>query len=307
MTPSIAVDDSLRRLDLNLLVTLDALLAEQNVTRAAARLHLSQPAVSVQLAKLREAFADPLLLPGPRGMRPTARALELRQPLHEALAALGQAIAPSAGFDPAHTTHTWRVAATDYGASTIVLPALARLRAAAPGTRLAVLELKPPALVRQLEQGELDLALHAAELAPPDLRRRPLFQERYVLVARAGHPSLTRQPTLAEFCALEHAIVSPDGGGFIGATDQVLAAQGLARRVVLSVPHFLFLEAALTASDLVAMLPARQLRPGSALQVVAPPLELPGFEMLMLWHERLHRDPAHQWLREQFAAAVEAA
>ncbi|MBZ8138884.1 LysR family transcriptional regulator [Rubrivivax gelatinosus] len=307
MTPGIAVDDSLRRLDLNLLVTLDALLAEHNVTRAAARLHLSQPAVSVQLAKLREAFADPLLLPGPRGMRPTARALELRQPLHEALAALGQAIAPSAAFDPARATNTWRVAATDYGASTILLPALARLRAAAPGTRLAVLELKPPVLARQLEQDELDLAFHAAELAPPDLRRRPLFQERYVLVARAGHPSLTRQPTLAEFCALEHAIVSPDGGGFVGATDQVLAAQGLARRVVLSVPHFLFLEAALAASDLVAMLPARQLRPGSALQVVAPPLELPGFEMLMLWHERLHRDPAHQWLREQVAAAVAAA
>ncbi|MBK1689764.1 LysR family transcriptional regulator [Rubrivivax gelatinosus] len=300
------MEDSLRRLDLNLLVTLDALLAEHNVTRAAARLHLSQPAVSVQLAKLREAFADPLLLPGPRGMRPTARAQELRVPLHAALAALGQAIAPSAAFDPAHATNTWRVAATDYGASTIVLPALARLRAAAPGTRLAVLELKPPALARQLEQGELDLAFHAAELAPPELRRRPLFHERYVLVARAGHPALKQRPTLAEFCALEHAIVSPDGGGFLGATDQVLAARGLVRRVVLSVPHFLFLEAALAASDLVAMLPARQVRPGGTLQVAEPPVELPGFEMLMLWHERLHRDPAHHWLREQVAIAVAA-
>ena len=102
---------NLRRLDLNLLVTLDMLLAEHNVTRAAQRLHFSQPSVSVHLAKLREIFGDPLLLPGPRGMRPTARAEELREPLREALAALASAVAPASPFDPAQATHTWRVAA----------------------------------------------------------------------------------------------------------------------------------------------------------------------------------------------------
>ncbi|GGY21813.1 LysR family transcriptional regulator [Paludibacterium paludis] len=130
------MNNALRQLDLNLLVTLDALLAEHNVTRAAERLHLSQPSVSVQLAKLRNVFDDPLLLPGPRGMRPTARADELREPLRQALDALERAVTPGRVFDPALASHTWRVAATDYGASTILLPALADLREAAPGTRL---------------------------------------------------------------------------------------------------------------------------------------------------------------------------
>lgn len=127
--------NNLRRLDLNLLVTLDALLAEHNVTRAAQRLNFSQPAVSVHLAKLRAIFDDPLLLPGPRGMRPTARAEQLREPLRQALAALELAVTPATPFDPAVATDTWRVAAFDYGESTIVLPALNGLRTAAPGAR----------------------------------------------------------------------------------------------------------------------------------------------------------------------------
>ena len=101
------------RLDLNLLITLDVLLAERNVTRAAERLNLSQPSVSVQLAKLREVFDDPLLVPAQRGMRPTARADELREPLREALESLGRAVAPTKPFDPAEATTTWRVAAAD--------------------------------------------------------------------------------------------------------------------------------------------------------------------------------------------------
>jgi DNA-binding transcriptional LysR family regulator len=295
---------NLRRLDLNLLVTLDVLLAEHNVTRAAQRLHFSQPSISVHLAKLRDIFDDPLLLPGPRGMRPTARAEELREPLRLALEALGRAVSPATPFDPAEATQTWRIAASDYGESTILLPALKGLRAAAPGTRLAAVELRPPQLARQAEQGDLDLALHTTQGAPPGLHRRPLFAERYVLAGRAGHPRLKRKPTLAQFCALDHAIVSPDGSGFSGPTDEALAQVGLGRRVVLSVPHFLFLMEALASTDLVAMLPSRLVRDSKILRMVEPPLEVAGYEMSMLWHERSHRDPAHQWLREFIATSV---
>ncbi len=296
--------NNLRRLDLNLLVTLDVLLSEHNVTRAAERLNFSQPSVSVHLAKLRDVLGDPLLLPGPRGMRPTARAEALREPLRQALEALERAVAPARPFDPAEATHTWRVAATDYAESTIILPALAGLRAAAPGTRLAVVEAAPPRIARQAEQGEVDLAFHTSEGAPAGLRRRVLFAERYVLAGRAGHPRLKRRPTLAQFCKLEHVIVSPDGGGFIGITDEVLAKAGLARKVVLSVPHFLFVMSALASTDLVAMVPARLVRDTGVLRTVEPPVEVPGYEMAMLWHERSHRDPAHQWLREHIAASV---
>ena len=295
---------NLRRLDLNLLVTLDVLLAEHNVTRAAERLNFSQPSISVHLAKLRDIFGDPLLLPGPRGMRPTARAEALREPLRLALEALDRAVSPGAPFDPAQADHTWRVAASDYGESTILLPAMASLRAAAPGTRLAVLELSPPHIARQAEQGVTDLVLHTAHDAPPGMRHRLLFKERYVLAGRADHPRLKRRPTIRQFCELEQVIVSPDGGGFVGVTDQVLAQAGLTRRVVLSAPHFLFVIAALARTDLVAMLPERLVRDNPALRTMAPPVEIPGYEMAMLWNERSHRDPAHQWLREHIAASV---
>jgi DNA-binding transcriptional LysR family regulator len=296
--------DNLRRLDLNLLLTLDVLLSEHNVTRAAQRLHYSQPSVSVQLAKLREVFCDPLLLPGPRGMRPTARAEQLREPLRQALEALQRAVLPARPFDPAGASQTWRVAAADYGESTILLPALPGLRAAAPGTRLAIVQLAPARIARQAEQGDIDLALHTTDGAPPGLHCQPLFTERYVLAGRAGHPRLKRKPTLAQFRALEHVIVSPDGGGFHGVTDRALQQAGLTRRVVLSVPHFLFARSVVAGTDLVAMLPSRLVRDDPALQVVEPPLEVPGYEMCLLWHERSHRDPAHRWLRGFIAAAV---
>lgn len=296
--------NNLRRLDLNLLVTLDVLLAEHNVTRAAQRLNFSQPSVSVHLAKLRDIFGDPLLLPGPRGMRPTARADELREPLRQALEALERAVSPATPFDPAVASHTWRVAAADYGESTVLLPALAGLRSAAPGTRLAVVQLVPSRIAKQAEQGEIDLALHASEEAPPGMRRRVLFAERYVLVGRAGHPRLRTPPTREQFCELDQVIVSPDGGGFSGITDTLLAEAGLARRVVLSVPHFLFVISVLASTDLVAMLPSRLVRNSSALQVVEPPVVVPGYEMAMLWHERSHRDPAHRWLREYITDAI---
>lgn len=293
-----------QQLDLNLLVTLDVLLAEHNVTRAAERLHLSQPSVSVHLTRLRDIFGDPLLLPGPRGMRPTARADELREPLRQALDTLQRAIAPAAPFDPATATQNWRAASTDYSEATVLLPALRGLRAAAPNTRLAALQLQPARITKLLEQGEIDLAFHTSEGSPPGLRRRVLFAERYVLAGCAGHPRLKRKPTPAQFCRLEHVLVSPDGGGFFGATDEALAALGLARHVALSVPHFQFALSVVASTDLVAMLPERLVRGNESLQVVEAPVEVPGYEMAMLWHERSHRDPAHRWLREFIAASV---
>jgi DNA-binding transcriptional LysR family regulator len=295
---------NLRRLDLNLLVTLDVLLSEHNVTRAAERLNFSQPSVSVHLAKLRDIFGDPLLLPGPRGMRPTAKADELREPLRQALDALERAVSPAGPFDPAQARHTWRIAAADYGESTILLPALAGLRSAAPSSQLTIVQMVPSGIAKQAEQGEIDLALHTSEDAPSGLRRRALFTERYVLAGRADHPRLKRRPTLSQFCQLEHVVVSPDGGGFYGVTDEVLAETGMSRRVVLSVPHFLFMMSVLANTDLVAMLPSRLVRNASVLRIVEPPLDIPGYEMSMLWHERSHRDPAHQWLREHIAASV---
>ena len=184
--------NNLRRLDLNLLVTLDVLLAEHNVTRAAEKLNMSQPSVSVQLQKLRDLFGDPLLLPGPRGMRPTARAETLREPLRDALDAIERAVLTATPFDPATATNTWRVAATDYGESTIVLPALNTLRSAAPETRLAVVELVPPRIEQDAERNGIDLAFHTTEGSPEGMRRR----------RRAARHFLKRESMLTEFSTI---------------------------------------------------------------------------------------------------------
>ena len=293
-----------RQLDLNLLVTLDALLAEHNVTRAAERLHLAQPTVSVQLARLREALGDPLLIPGSRGMTPTARADALREPLRQALATLQAALTPGATFDPGAASNTWRIAASDYSEATVLLPALASLHTAAPGVRLAIVQKIPSQLGRLAEQGEIDLALHTVAGSPPGLRQRVLFAERYVLAAREGHPTLRRKPTLTQFTKLSHVIISPDGGGFTGPTDDALAAAGLRRHVALSVPHFQFAAKVVAESDLVAMLPERLTRGLHGIRTFEAPVQVLGFEMSMLWHERVHHDPAHRWLREQVARAV---
>ena len=298
------MSNTLRRLDLNLLVTLDALLEEQNTTRVAERLHLSQPTVSAQLARLREMLDDPLLLPGPRGMLATARAEALREPLRQALAGLQQAVAPARVFDPSEATNSWRVSASDYGECTVLLPALSRLRDQAPGTTLAITELNPPTLGRQLERGEIDLTVSSDTCKHLGLHRQKLFSERYVLAARRGHPGLHQAPSLEQFCQLEHVLVSPNGGGFYGITDAVLAELGVQRRVVLSLSHFLFLTQAVAETDMVAMMPQRLAHADERLQALEAPVSIPGFEMLLVWHERVHRDPAQQWLRAQIAGVV---
>ncbi|HDY8835909.1 TPA: LysR family transcriptional regulator, partial [Klebsiella pneumoniae] len=185
------------------------------------------------------------------------------------------------------------------------LPMLGRLRLASSGSRLAVFELQPARLEQQAASDTVDLFFHTREGAPPGLHQRLLFRERYVLAGRAEHPALRPGLSLETFCQLEHVIVSPDGGGFSAATDIALANLGLTRRVVLSVPHFLFMLETLRNSDLVAVLPERLVRGQSGLVVVEPPLAVAGFEMLMLWHERWHRDPAHQWLRQFIVNSLE--
>lgn len=290
--------------DLNLLVTLDVLLSERNVTRAASRLNLSQPSVSVQLGKLREAFDDPLLIPRAGGMLMSARAEQIREPLRDALANLKRVVMAGESFDPSRATNTWRVAAADYGELAILLPVLERLRIEAPATKIAVLESASARITRLAAEGEIDIGLQTIDEVANGLRAHKLFEESYVLVGRQGHPQLRRPPTIHQFCDLDHAVVSPEGGGFQGGTDAVLKNYGLTRRVVLSVPHFLVVLTVIEKTDLVAMLPSRLVRGRPGLALTRAPIEVPGFSMAMVWHERSHHDPSHRWLRDQIIKAV---
>ncbi|WFF41992.1 LysR family transcriptional regulator [Salinicola endophyticus] len=297
----------IERLDLNLLVTLDTLLAERNVSRAADRLHLSQPAISTRLTRLRELLGDPLLLPAQRGMIPTQRALELQAPLHAALESVRQVVASTSPFDPATASATVTLAASDYVQYAVLLPLALALRREAPGLAIAWRKLDHAALAAQMARGEVDLALTMPEMAPDTLRMRRLYHEHYVAIARAGHPEVSDPLDLDTFCALEHVIVSPQGGGFHGPVDDALAAVGRRRRVALSAPGFLVVPEIVARSELLALVPSRVAAGrGERLQRLVPPLIVPGFDMALLWHERTTTHPLQRWLRQRLEGLVQA-
>jgi DNA-binding transcriptional LysR family regulator len=238
----------IRNVDLNLLVALDALLAERSVSRAAVRLHLSQPATSALLARLRELFDDPLLLRSARGMLPTL---------------------------------------VDF------------LERKAPGVRLEVRPLDLQTVAKQMEIGEVDLCIMGLQNAPAGLHQQPLYTERIVSVVRRKHPDVGAHLTLDGFCSLEHILVSVRGSGFSARIDDALAKLGRKRRTRLAVPHFLLVPEIVARSDMISALPERLARGNaSKLRIFELPLEIEGFTVGQIWHERNQREPAQLWLRE---------
>jgi DNA-binding transcriptional LysR family regulator len=293
----------IKRIDFNLLVTLDALLAERSVSRAAQRLNLSQPALSAQLARLREMLGDPLFVPSHRGMTPTPLALGLQAPLAAALAQLRDVVTSARAFDPARDEFTVHVAASDYVQSALLLDFTLALRREAPGLRIALRPTDAARLEAQMEKGEVDVAMLTPDGIAGALRSRRLFEERYVFIARRGHPALRRPLDAARFCELEHVVVSPRGGSFATPVDEVLDAQGLRRRVVVSASTFRSVPELVERSDLVALVPARLVEGRAGrLRVLAPPFPVPGFAIHMAWHNRNHGDAAQRWVRERLVA-----
>ncbi len=296
-----------KRFDINLLVTLEALLVEQNVSKAAARLHLSQPAVSAQLNRLRGVFDDPLLIPAQRGMTPTAKALELLEPLREALDQVRATVATHRNFDPAKAKLTVAIACTDYLQAALIKSLIMELRTKAPGVRVALHNLDTRQLETQMTRGDVDLALMTPQIAPPSLRTRHLFDERYVLIGRRNHPRLREGLTVEEFAQLEHVIVSLRGGDFVTPVDNTLKALGHSRNVVLSVTSFLFVPDIVSQSDFVALVPERLVRDrADKLKLVDCPFSVEGFAVGMVWHERNHGHSGQRWIRETIISMVAA-
>jgi DNA-binding transcriptional LysR family regulator len=296
----------IRRTDLALLAVLDALLEERSVTRAAALLAVTQPTVSGMLARLRKLLNDPLFVRTQRGLLPTPRALAIAPSLKRWLTEAGALVA-GRPFEPSSAHLTTSVAANDYIQSALIVPFLERLRGSAPHLRVAVRPAQTDRVAEMLANGELDLSVTSTtEITSFDLPSRSLYEERYVCAIRKDHP-LTgqRAVTLDQFCGCPHVLVSPTEGRFVGPTDQALARLGRTRRVVLSVPGFLILPDILRTGDLIAVVPERALRGRSAgLHTFKPPLAIPTFDVVALWHPRLHKDPAHQWLRELLATSA---
>jgi len=297
----------LRSADLALLGSLDVLLEEANVTRAAERLHLSQPALSAQLARLRELTNDPLLIPAKhgRGMTPTARALAIREPLRAALHELQSALTRGVDFDPSQDKRTFHILASDNGVVMVGLDLVRRVATQAPHVRLAFHAVPADISGTWLSNGKADLLIAADFLTPAGMRRQQLLSERYVMAQRKGHPRGVTPPDLDTYCTLGHVIVSGDGGNFHGFMDDVIARTGRTRQVAVSVQQYHLAPLMLEATDYVCALPERFLqRFSDRLDLLPLPVEVGGFELTAAWHPRHDADAAHTWLRgELFAAA----
>lgn len=284
--------------DLNLLVVLEALLAERHVSRAAIRLNKSQPAVSHALARLRHRLDDPLLVRRSGGLEPTARALEIAPALAEALDRMRHLLAP-AGFDPATERRTFRLAMSDYGAA-VMLPALLPLmRAQAPHVDLVVSQASREVMISQIVDGEIDLAFGVFPGLDRSVRSQRLFDERFACLADAASLGGRSPMDLAAYLERPHALVHlrADRPSEI---DMALAELGHKRRLCLIIPHWGVAPQLIAGTDLVLTVASRILpAPGNGLCVFAPPFEIPAFQFAQIWHKRRDGDPAHQWLRAQ--------
>ncbi|MBA2662098.1 MAG: LysR family transcriptional regulator [Bradymonadaceae bacterium] len=301
---------NLSSIDLNLLVALNALIDERSVTRAAARVGLSQSATSHALNRLRDIFSDPLLVRSGRGMILTPRAQSMVGPLAEALRRLEQVIEDPCPFVPESSEQTFVIAASDY-AQFMLLPALLeRLASVAPGVNLRVRELGQLTAAPRLESGEVDIALPLGlpEHVPETLYRRDLFQLDLVCMVRSDHPTVGATLDVAQYAALSHILISARGDD-VGVVDITLAKLGLTRRVALVVPHFLIAPHVVACTDHVlttAGSVARAFEGHLPIRLLAPPLELERGTVSLVWHPRTQSDPGHRWLRAQIVEVSES-
>lgn len=289
--------NNISTLDLNLLKTLDALLDERSVTRAAIRLSLTQPAVSSMLNRLRANFGDPLFTRSAHGLIPTDKALALAVPVKQILFNISELFEP-VHFDPSELHTTIKIAANDHDMQTLGLPFLLALKKQAPHVKVAFLSFHQLDVQTLLENGDLDLIFIDPNNSPDSLHSKQLYQERYVCILRKDHPALENdQLTLDRFCQLEHILVSYSGGKFSGVTDEALAKIGRKRNVSLSVTSFLLLPSILEQSDFISVVPECITRHMKNLKIIEPPVQVKGYTKIMAWHQRTHNNPVQQWLR----------
>ncbi len=292
--------------NLNLLLALEALLDERNVSRAAKRVGLSQPAMSHALRRLRELFEDPLLTRDGRVMAPTPRALEIVDSLRGGLSQLRSVLDVGSAFDTATSNRSFRVAMTDYVELMVMGPMLPRIHNHAPGVQILIRRVDqiftPPE--EDLRSGRFDVAIGfypEASGLQPRTHSQDLFTEENVCIARKGHALFRKELSLRGFAAAKHLAIfyHVESRGLI---DSALANHGLRRNLTVTTPTFLTAPHLVAASDLIAVVPAglaeayRKLLP---LEVRALPFQLPPFRMRMLWNEHAALDPSQRWLRSE--------
>lgn len=297
---------NLRSVDLNLLVALNALLTDLHVTRAADRIGLSQPAMSNALSRLRHIFKDELLVRTANGMQATPRAIELAEPVKRLLRQLERLLDSESSFDPSTTTRSFSVRLSDL-LGRLLLPAISRsFEAQAPFAQLDVVHYSPTQTVESLEKDEIDLAISMGLTHSSSIKSVVLMNDRMVCVMREGHPAAQQSLAMTTFLEFPHLKVSmsPTDLRFV---DDVLALQGITRRVAVNVPHWLLVPHVLRDSNLLSVMP-RRLAFAMATEDLAIrelPFASEPFEWSMYWHRRHDGSQELGWLRSVFTEAAQ--
>jgi DNA-binding transcriptional LysR family regulator len=292
-----------KSVDWNLLAALDVLLAEGSVTGAAQRLHLSVPATSRTLGRIRQAFGDPILVRAGRGLAPTPRALAIQQRLHQLIEEAHALVETGRDLDLASLERTFTIRANDAITSHLTAQLVTRIRTVAPGVTLRFVPEGDEDLA-PLREGLIDLDIGVIEDFGPEVRVQPLSRERMLGMAAPNHPLATGRVTLRRIAAADHIAVSRRGRAR-GAFDAVLEQHGLTRNVVAVVPTYTSAAYIIASSELTGLITtslAAQVAALTGARFYEIPAELPEAQMSQAWHVRHDLDPAHQWLRNHIVA-----
>jgi DNA-binding transcriptional LysR family regulator len=297
----------IRAIDLNLLPVLDALLRHRSVTLAARELDMSQSALSAALARLRKLLDDELFVRTGRGLRPTARAAALAEPVAAILGQVRDRVLRTGAFEPASAQRNFQLLLSDVGAY-VLLPRIVRaVRWQAPGVSLTLHPLGGTDIADELAEGRIDLAIGHYPGLPDTLFQRRLFDRHFVGLVRREHP-LAQSPrlTLRRFAATPQLVVRLTSG-IQQHVDDALSRQGLSRSDTLELPSYLMVPPLLEATDYLAVVPgqlADAFVVDGRLAVIGLPLQLPDSTIRMHWHRRFHEDPGNSWLRSVVAAEL---
>ena len=301
---------NLERVDLNLLIYLDVLLREKNVTRAAEQLGVTQPAMSNILRRLRNLFNDPLLIRSSEGMTPTERALELQPRIRDALSDLSMILEPRTEFRPYTSNRVFRIMTSDYAEATLVPRLVKALRSEAPNV---VLDFLTPSDVsyRDMEQGKVDLAINRFNEIPQSFHQVLVWRDSFSCLLNNKHPASSNL-NLKSYLDAQHIWVSKTGMGVgfgvnpekqagLGWIDQALERIGQKRKISVFTRHYQMPALLASNVDLIATLPTRIARlqaKSQNLLIKDPPFYIPEFELKMAWCPLLYHHPAHRWLRQ---------
>lgn len=294
--------------DLNLLVCFDVLMRERNVSRAAEKLNISQPAMSNSLKRLRNHFDDPLLVRTTGGMQPTEKALELEPLIRQSLMVAEEALSPNEDFDPFNSRRTFRLLVSDYVEGTLISALVAYLQTHAPKLSLDVLTLSDGSF-QDLEKGAIDLAINRFDSVPQSFYQRPIWKDGFSCLLAKGHPLLV-QNTLVSYLESSHIWVSKTGIGVgtgmsqssdRGWVDNALTSLGYERQISVFTRHYQIIPLLIKQTNLVATMPTRAAllyKDDPALCIIDPPFTISPIEVNMVWSPLLHHNSAHRWIRQ---------